>query len=246
MRPALAALLTCIALPAFAFDPAQMTEAERAAFQAEVRAFLMENPQVIMDAVKVLDDQKAAAEVMADKELVEAYRTALFDDPTAWVGGNPDGDITLVEFMDYQCGYCRKAHAEVAELVASDGRIRYILKEYPILGEGSVLAARFAISVRQIAGDDAYKSAHDALITLRGDVTPDALDRLAVSLGLDAQAIAARMNTAEVTAVIDANHALGQEMNINGTPTFIVDGQMLRGYVPLEGMRQVVAEERAG
>jgi protein-disulfide isomerase len=244
MRLVLAALLTAVALPALAFDPAQMTDAERKAFRAEVQSYLMENPEVIMEAVALLEAQKVAEEAAADRALVEAYKTALFDDPSAWVGGNPEGDITLIEFVDYRCGYCRKANAEVEELIKSDGNIRFIVKDYPILGPESELAARFAIAIRQLEGDQAYKAAHDALITMRGDVTADTLGRLAASLQLDPARVLAQMNTPEVMAVIEANHALGREMQVNGTPTFVIGGQMVRGYLPLGDMREVVSAER--
>jgi protein-disulfide isomerase len=240
------AVFASLALPAFAFDPAQMTDAERQAFRDEVRAYLLENPEVIEEAVKLLEDQKSRAAFEADKVLVQTYKSALFDDPSAWVGGNPDGDITIVEFIDYRCGYCRKASADVAELIKSDGNIRFIVKDYPILGDDSVVAARFAIAVRQIAGDDAYKAAHDALLALPGEMTNDNLGRLATSLGIDLATLSAKMSSPEVNAVINANHDLGKQMDINGTPTFVIQGQLLRGYAPLDGLRQLVADERAG
>jgi protein-disulfide isomerase len=247
MRLTLTAALLCgLALPASAFDLTKMTDAERQAFRAEIRAYLLENPEVLSEAYDVLKDRQAVVEAEADKELVKTYSEPLFKDAASWVGGNPAGDITLIKFIDYRCGYCRKSNAEVEELVKSDGNIRFILKEYPILGPESDLSSRFAIAVRQIGGDEVYKKAHDALITFRGDVTPDALDRLATDLGMEPAAVSARMNAPEVTAVIDANHKLGEEMQITGTPTFVIGGQMLRGYVPLEGMREIVAEERAG
>ncbi len=98
--------------------------------------------------------------------------------------------------------------------------------------------------MRQLGGDEAYEQAHDALITLRGDPTPETLARLAQKLGLDAKAVLDRMASPEVAAVIEANHALGEKMKISGTPTFVVDGTMVRGYVPLDGMRQIVQAER--
>jgi protein-disulfide isomerase len=247
MRLTLTAALLCgLAVPASAFDLTKMTDAERQAFRAEIRAYLLENPEVLSEAYDVLKDRQAVVEAEADKGLVKTYRDPLFKDAASWVGGNPAGDITLIKFIDYRCGYCRKSNAEVEELVKSDGNIRFILKEYPILGPESDLSSRFAIAVRQIGGDEVYKKAHDALITFRGDVTPEALDRLATDLGMEPAAVSARMNSPEVTAVIDANHKLGEEMQITGTPTFVIGGQMLRGYVPLDGMREIVAEERAG
>ena len=151
---ALALALTLTA-PAHAFDLSQMSDAEREAFRAEIRAYLLENPEVIMEAVAVLEQRDAEKQAQADVDLIAANANALFNDPSSWIGGNPDGDITMVEFVDYRCGYCRKAHDEVAELISSDGNIRFIVKEFPILGEASLTSSRFALAVRQIAGDDA-------------------------------------------------------------------------------------------
>lgn len=235
-----------VAGPAAATDLGSMTDAERAAFRAEVKAYLLENPEVLMEAIGVLEQRQAEAAAINDETLLKTHADAIFNDPASWVGGNPDGDITLVEFTDYRCGYCRKAYDEVAELIESDGNIRFIVKEFPILGEQSVISSRFAIAVRQVAGDDAYLKAHDALITLRGDATPESLGRLAKDLGLDPAVILAKMDSPEVAAVIDANHALGDQLQISGTPTFVVEGTMLRGYVPLDGMRQIVKQQRDG
>ena len=121
---------------------------------------------------------------------------------SCFVGGNPNGDITLVEFMDYRCGYCRKAYSEVDELITTDGNIRFVVKEFPILGEASMLSAQFAIALRQLHGDEAYGRAHDALMTLRGEPTPETLSRVATDLGLDPQPILDRMGAPEVQAVI--------------------------------------------
>lgn len=239
------ALLLALAAPASSLDLKSMSEAERAALHAEIRAYLLENPEVIMEAVAVLEKREAEQKGQLDKALVAANADALFNDSNSWVGGNPEGDITLVEFVDYRCGYCRKAHDEVAALLKSDGNIRMIVKDFPILGEASTQSARFAIAVRQIAGDDAYHAAGEALIRLKGQPTEAALTRLAETLGLDAKAVIARMEAPEVSAVITANHALGQKMQINGTPTFVMEDEMLRGYLPLEGMRALVAELRA-
>lgn len=240
------ALALSLAAPALAFDMTAMTEGERDAFRTEVRAYLMENPEVLMEAIAELEKRQQADAAAQDIQLLKAHADEILHDPNSWVGGNPEGDITVVEFVDYRCGYCRKAHEEVAELVKSDGNIRFVVKEFPILGEQSVISSRFAIAVRQLAGDEAYKLAHDALITMRGDATPESLSALATELGLDAGKIMAQMETPEVAAIIDANHALGQLLQINGTPTFVIDETMVRGYVPLDGMRQIVDGQRKG
>lgn len=240
-----AALALSFAAPAMATDIVDMSEAERTAFRQEVRAYLLDNPEVLMEAIAILEQRQEQAAAVQDEQLVKASAKDIFEDGHSWVGGNPEGDITLVEFSDYRCTYCRKAHPEVEELLKSDGNIRFILKEFPILGEQSELSSRFAIATKQVAGDEAYKKAHDALITLRGNATVQSLEKLAERLDLDADAILARMTSPEVDEVIQKNRALAQRLGITGTPTFVLESSMLRGYVPLDGMRQLVKQARA-
>ena len=233
--------------PEMAPPASAMSEPDRTALRAEVRAYLLENPEVLMEAIAVLEKRRDAQSASDDATLLRDNADAIYQDPASWSGGNPDGDITVVEFMDYRCGYCRKAHDEVAELVKSDGNIRFVVKEFPILGEPSDLASRFAIAVLQTDGDAAYAKVHEALMTQTADLTPEAMATLGASAGVkDMNAVTARMESPEVQSVIDANHALGSTLAINGTPTFVVQGTMLRGYVPLDGMREVVAEARKG
>lgn len=240
-----AAAFTLAALPALAFDLESMSDAERSAFRAEVRAYLLENPEVIMEAVDVLQKREAAAEAAQDQSLVRAHADEIFNDGYSWVGGNPDGDITLVEFLDYRCGYCRRAHTEVKELVESDGNIRLIYKELPILGEDSIVSSRFAIAVKQVAGDDSYAAVHDALMALKGQPSETALVRLSNSLGLDTDAVMARMNEDSVTEEIARTRALAGRLSISGTPTFVMQDELLRGYLPLDAMQALVAELRS-
>ena len=154
-RLATTALLVCLAAPAAAFDLSSMTDAERQTFRDEVRAYLLDNPEVLMEAIGVLEQRQAEAQASSDQELVKANAEALFNDGYSHIAGNPDGDVTMVEFLDYQCGYCKKAFPEVNQLLESDGDIRLIIKEFPILGDPSVMASRFAIAVKQLEGDEA-------------------------------------------------------------------------------------------
>jgi protein-disulfide isomerase len=247
IRPLAAlALLALPALPAAALDLSAMTDQEREAFRAEVRAYLLEDPEVLTEAIAVLESREAQRMAEADRALVTENIEQIVDDGRSWVGGNAEGDVTVVEFMDYRCGYCRQAFQEVEELVEGDGNIRFILKEFPILGPQSDLASRFAIAVQQLHGPDAYKDVHDALMVLESDIDERALIRLAEALALDPAPILDRMEAPEVTEVIEANHALAQALGISGTPTFVMGDQMVRGYVPLEGMRTIVEAEREG
>lgn len=242
IAPALMAL--ALASPAVSMDLTELTDAERAQFRAEVRAYLMENPEVIMQAVDQLQKREAEVQAQADFTLVSNNADAIFSDGFSYVGGNPDGDITIVEFMDYRCGYCKKAFPEVEKLINGDGNIRFIVKEMPILGEQSILASRFAIATKIVAGDEGYKSVHDALMSLNGDVTPTSLGRIAKSFDLDADAITEKMDSAEVTDQIAKTRALAQALQISGTPTFVMDDELLRGYLPYDQMKAIVDEKR--
>ncbi len=236
-------MLAALTLPAAAQN---MSDAERQVFRKEVRDYLMENPEVLMEAIQVLDQRQQAEQASAESTLLEQNAEELYRSSADWVGGNPDGDVTLVEFMDYRCGYCRQAFTEVDNMVKADGNVRFVLKELPILGPQSVTASRFALSVKNIAGDDAYKAVHDAFFTLRGEINDGTLERIAAEVGADWAAVKAGMNSDDITNIIAANQQLAAALRVQGTPTFVIDSQILRGYVPEDAMAQIVAAERKG
>ena len=240
-----AALATfTLTTPALATDIITMTDTERDVFRAEVRAYLMENPGVLLEAIAVLEERQAVEETASDTALLLQNAEAIYNDGTSFVGGNPDGDVTIVEFADYNCGYCKKAHSEVAELLASDGNIRLIYKEFPILGPNSLTSAKFAMATLMVSGPEAYSKVNDALMNKRGTPSNEALVKLANSFDLDADAVIAKMDSPEVMQAIQDNRALGQALKISGTPTFIMGNQLVRGYVPLESMRKIVEQVR--
>lgn len=235
------AALAVMTLPMAATEIGDMTDAERQAFRGEIRAYLLENPEVLMEAIAVLEGRQAEEEARMQELAVVDNAPALFNSAFDHVGGNLDGDVVIVEFMDYRCSFCRRAHPEVSELVASDGNIRIITKEFPILGEQSTLASRFAIATRIALGGEAYELVGDGLMAMRSDVTELALARLADDLDLDSEAIFEAMDDPLVQSTIDANRALGQRMGITGTPSFVFGDQMVQGYVPLPDMMDIVA-----
>ena len=142
-----------------------LSDNDRLAIQAEIRAYILNNPEVIIEAVQNLENKKRQNQDEVNLSLIQSNYDELFNDNISWQGGNLNGDITIIEFLDYRCGYCRKAHEEVKKLIKSDGNIRLIIKEYPILGEKSTLSARLAISVLQKHGPEGYKIVHDKLMT---------------------------------------------------------------------------------
>lgn len=214
------------------------------AFGAQVRAYLMANPEVIFEAVAEYERRNVAAQADMDQALIDLHADALFNDGHSWEGGNPEGDIVLVEFMDYKCGFCKRAHAEVKGFVRDDGNVRLILKEFPILGPESELASRFAIAVHQVGGNDAYARAHDALMTTNDAITPEVLDRIAQDLELDLEQLRDVMGSAAVNDILSANRALAQMLQISGTPTFVMNSEFIRGFVPADGLAEIAASLR--
>ncbi len=215
-----------------------------AEFGAQVRAYLLENPEVIFEAVAAFEQRNAAAQAEMGRAVLDANAEALFNDGHSWVGGNPEGDITLVEFVDYRCGFCQRALDEVETLLQADAGVRLIIKEFPILGPESEFASRFAISVLRLGGDDAYDSVHHGLLRHGGAITPEYLEGLADTLGLDFDAIRDEMESEAVTTIIAENRALAQRLQISGTPTFVMEDEMIRGFVEAEVLIEIAAALR--
>lgn len=226
------ALMVAFATPAAALDLSAMSDDEKDAFGAAVREYLMENPELIIEVIQVLEAKRVADEAQTDRELALAYEDELFNDGYSHISGNADGDIRIVEFIDYRCGYCRKAHPEVKEMVEEDGNISVVYKEYPILGEESVIAARIAITTRNLYGGETYEDMQDALMAFSGSLTEAGIRRLADAVDVDADAILTTMTMDEISNEINRNRVLGNAMAITGTPTFVAEQEMLRGYVP--------------
>lgn len=246
IRTALTALtLSLAALPVAAFDIEAMSDEDRAIFRSEIRAYLLENPEVLMEAIAVLEERQAAEAANMDVALIELNRDAIFDDGHSFVGGNPDGDVVMVEFLDYRCGFCKRAFPAVEELVSTDGNVKLIIKEFPILGEESVLASQYAIAAKMVGGDVAYKSVHDTLMMHQGGINEGFLARTSRNLGLDHDTVVETMGSDEVSTIINANRALAQTLQIQGTPSFIMGENFVRGFVELEQMRSIVEGIRA-
>ena len=240
----LLSVVTVFAGPSAATDLTDLSSSQRDAFRAEVRLFLLEEPEVLMEAIEVLETRRAEAEARRDAMAITAHADSLFASQLDVVIGNLEGDVEVVEFFDYRCGYCRRAHPEVAELIKNDGKIRVVLKEFPILGEESLLASRFAIATKIALGVEAYVEVHDALMQMRREFSEASLIALVDELGLDRAAIIASLEDPLVQATLDYNRWMAQRLSISGTPSFIFGDEIARGYVPLDNMMEMVMKQR--
>ncbi len=240
----LAAALAIHASAAQSTDLERLTDAERGALQAEIRSYLLENPEILIEIVAELEARRAAAQI-PESQLIQNHAEELFRDSHSWVGGNPAGDVNFVEFIDYRCGYCRRAYGDVETLVETDPGIRFIVKEFPILGHESVRSARLALAALNLGGSDAYKLAHDRLIKYDGPVSGQYVREFAADAGLDPESLAEQMDGEAVSSAIAANQALANALSINGTPAFVIEGTLVRGWIQLADMRQLVESARA-
>ena len=233
-----------LATQSFALDLSKMSVAERALLQGEIRRYLLENPEIIMEAVEVLRKKEQQAAIQSDFELVKKNKKAIFEDGFSFIGGNPNGDITLVEFVDYRCGYCKKAHNEVEKLLSTDRNIRFVIKEFPILGEGSLVLSKFALAVKIVHGDEMYKLVHDILIKMKSPPSEKAFDQIMNNLNLDADRVESKMESNEVNEMIAYTRTLAERLKISGTPTFVMNDELIRGYVPFDALINIVNNKR--
>ena len=223
----------------------RLAEVDRALLHEEIRAYLLENPQILREMIALLEAEDAARAEVNDRELVVQHAEAIFEDGFSFVGGNPEGSFTIVEFLDYQCGFCKRAHPELMDLLAEDGDIRWIVKEMPILGPNSVLASRAAVATMIAEGAETYGRLVDGLMRSEGPIDDFALDEALTAAGADPATVRAAMEDPEVERRIAETRALADTLRITGTPTFVLGDLMVRGYVPRAQMQNAIAQLRA-
>ncbi len=204
---------------------------------------IRENPQIIMEAVQLLDEQQAAAQATAQMDVLENQRQLLERDPNAPVLGNPEGDVTVVEFFDYNCPYCRRAMSEVQGLLEADENVRLVYREWPILSEGSVFAAKAALAARE---QGKYEEFHWALMGMDERAEEASVMRLAEETGLDIEQLRADMEAPEVQDHIDESMRLTQALGFNGTPSFVIGDDLVPGFVEQEQLEALVDKARDG
>ncbi|MCC7252070.1 DsbA family protein [Hyphomicrobium sp.] len=199
---------------------------QRRAIEGIVKDYLVQNPEIFLEVQSALEAKVAREEAERTKALVASYAKEIYRAPNAPVAGNPDGDITVVEFFDYNCGYCKRGFAEIAKLVEQDKNVRVVFKEFPILRDESEQAAHVALAARM---QGKYWEVHSDLITTKGLVNEAVGLKIAEKHGLDMEKLKADMASPEVKAEIDRVKELAQKLSINGTPHFLVGDRAIGG-----------------
>ncbi len=238
----LAFLALVAAPPAGAGEP--FDEAEVKAIEKIVRDYLVKNPEVVVSALREIERREKANQAQRQRLALSAYNDALRNDPDSFVGGNPDGDVTVVEFFDYSCTYCKRALPVLRTLLRDDPNIRLVYKEFPILGPASLYAARAAIAA--LEQGDKYGEFHEALMATRAVLSEARVMRIAREIGLDVERLKKDMRAPKVDKIIRRNKRIAKVLQITGTPSFVIGDAVVPGYVGLDQLVALVAEARNG
>lgn len=220
---------------------AAFTAEQRAEIVAIVRDALKQDPSILRDAVTALQNDESAREKASTHDALLAARDKLVGtaDPVA---GNPKGDVTIVEFFDVRCPYCRKLEPEMAKFLAADANVRLVYKDLPILGPGSTLGAKALLAAKR---QNAYEKYRDAVMKISGDITLTSLESAAKPLGLDWAKLAKDMDDAAIRTQLDGNLEIAHALNIQGTPALIVGDEVIPGAVEASELKKLVALARA-
>ena len=241
--PTLFALALCAApLPTSAQG---FTDSQRSDIQAIVRSYLIAHPEVLEEAMNELNKRQAAEEAAKHEAAIGQNADSIFNSPHGVVLGNKDGDVAFVEFFDYNCGYCKRAMADMLDLLKSDPKLKIVLKEFPVLSEGSVEAAKVAVAVR-MQDPKKYLDFHTRLLGGRGPVDKARALAAAKEVGLDVARIEKDLANPEVRATIEENMKLAEDMGLNGTPSYVIGKQVVVGAVGLEGLKEKIGIARCG
>jgi protein-disulfide isomerase len=218
-------------------DPGQVESIEQI-----IRDYLMENPEVIIEAVQAYQEKRKIAEQERQRNVVASMSSALLDDPDSPVIGNPDGGVALVEFFDYRCPYCKKIAPDLQEVLATQSDVRIIMKEYPILGPESVVGARAALAA---ARQDKYKEFHFALMASPGDMSERHILATAKQVGIDTDMLRKDMESDEIGTMLARNRDLASTLGITGTPALVIGDQVIPGAINLQTLLSLIAQERS-
>jgi protein-disulfide isomerase len=238
MPKAAAFLLALLAAGLMTTLPARAAEPlDKAGVEAVVKDYLMAHPEVIEDAINALQAKRAAAETERQKQMVSENREAIVDAKQNVVLGNPDGDVTITEFFDYNCGYCKRGLADMINLLDTDKKVKVVLKDYPILSPGSIDAAAVAIGVKKQLQGERFLAFHKELLLTRGPVGKERALEVAKDSGVDMTKLEADMAAPSVKTALAENIKLGDALGVSGTPSYVVGDEVVGGAVGYDALK---------
>jgi protein-disulfide isomerase len=244
LAPAAVAAAMILPQPALAQS---FTEQQKGEIQKIIREYLLANPEVLEEVSAELNKRQAVAEAAKQTSAVKKHSEALFNSPRGVVLGNREGDVNFVEFFDYNCGYCKRAMLDMLELMKADPKVRVVLKEFPVLGQGSVEAAQVGVAVRmQDPTGKKYLDFHQKLLNSRGAIDKAKAIAAAKESGLDMARIEKDLASPEIKATLEESFRMAEDIGLNGTPSYVIGQQVVVGAVGLAPLREKIALARCG
>jgi len=237
----LAAMLALGGIAASASAQQNETLTDRAKTEQIIHDYLLAHPEVIIEAVEKYQKQQEQASAQKQAQALVDRRDELLHTPADPVIGNPNGDVTIVEFFDYRCPYCKSVAAGFIDLYDKDGKVRLVLKEFPILGPESEFASKAALASQK---QGKYREFHLAMMTFKGKMTDDDVRNLAKQVGLDVAKLEQDMKDPAIADTINRNYALAEALGIKGTPAFIVGNELVPGAITADEMQKRIAALR--
>jgi protein-disulfide isomerase len=226
---------------------AEFSAPQKGEIEKIVRDYLVSHPEVLQEAMAELEKRQAAGEAEKHQAAVKEHAQALFSSPRQVVIGNPKGDVTFVEFFDYNCGYCKRAMADMLTLMKQDPKLKVVLKEFPVLGPGSVEAAQVAVAVRmQDKTGQKYLQFHERLMGGRGQANKAAALAAAKDVGMNMAQLEKDMAAPEVKETLQESFKHSEALGMNGTPSYVIGDSVVVGAVGLEALREKVNTSRCG
>jgi protein-disulfide isomerase len=223
------------------------SDTQRGDIEAIVKNYLIAHPEVLEEAMNELNKRQAAAEAEKHEASVATNADAIFNSPRGVTLGNKDGDVTFVEFFDYNCGYCKRAMSDMLDLMKADPKLKVVLKEFPVLSQGSVEAAQVAVAVRmQDPSGKKYLDFHQKLLGGRGAADKARAMAVAKEVGLDMAKLEKDMASPEAKATIEENFKLAEAMGMNGTPSYVIGKQVVIGAVGIDSLKEKIGVARCG
>jgi protein-disulfide isomerase len=227
--------------PASPLVAAEIIPEQRKAIETIIHDYLMQHPDVLIDALREAEAKASSEAEVRAAEVLRDRRHEVFDDPASPVGGNPRGDVTIVEFFDYRCPYCKQVQPAIRKLLDQDRGLRFVYKEFPVLGEPSQVAAHAALAA-QLQGK--YEAFHTALMATKGQISEDVILQVAGSVGLDVDRLKHDMTKPEIDRALSANRSLAKALDIRGTPGFVIGDHIIPGAIDLDALKTMVADAR--
>ena len=225
----------------------ELSAGQRGEVERIVREYLIAHPEVIQDAMVELEKRQSAADAEKHKAAVKQYSQSLFTSPRQVVLGNPNGNVTFVEFFDYNCGYCKRAMDDMLTLLKDDPKLKVVLKEFPVLGPGSVEAAQVAVAVHlQDKTGKKYLEFHQKLLGGRGQADKARALAVAKDIGMDMARLDKDLSIPEVKATLQESFKLAEALGLNGTPSYVIGDNVVVGAVGLDALKEKVNTSRCG